>query len=367
MWFKRMPIEKESPEELGYYKIKYNLAESSIRDYNLSQLNVELKDLTLSYGPHRGDIELRELIAQNYDNVSSEQVLVTSGAAMAIFITYIVLLKPGDHVVVLHPNYGSNIEVPRSLGCKVDLLKLRFEEGFKLNLKKLEDLITSETKIVSLTYPNNPTGAMITEKDLKKIIEIIENHNCYLLFDETYREMTFGQKLPLAASLSPRAISIESLSKSYGLPGIRIGWLVTQDKSLMESFLAAKEQITICNSVVDEKIAISVLKRRDSLLAEIKSQIRKRLKIVDNWMNKQKDLKWIKPQGGVVCFPRIEANVDVKNFYKILFEKYRTLVGPGHWFGFKDHYFRLGYGWPSEEELKKGLENISKAIQETTK
>jgi len=366
MWFKRMLIEKESPEEYGYEKIKYNLTESSVTDCNLDELNVNLRNLSISYGNHSGEPELRELIAQEYDGLSADQVLITGGAAAALFIVAVSLLKPGDHIIAAHPNYASNIEVPRSLGCKVDFLNLRFEESFKLNLDELQGLIKPETKIVSLTYPNNPTGTMISEETLEKIIEIVESYNCHLLFDETYREMTFAHKLPTAASLSPKAISVESLSKSYGLPGIRIGWLATKDKFLKESFLAAKEQISICNSVVDEKIALSVLKRKDKFMNNIKQHIQAKFKIITAWMNNQKDLEWIQPEGGVVCFPKINSNINInsKDFYRILNEKYKTFVGPGHWFEMDDRYFRIGYGWLSEENLEAGLKSITRAFQD---
>lgn len=366
MWFKRMLIEKESPEEYGYEKIKYNLSESSVTDCNLDELDVNLGNLSIAYGNHSGEPELRELIAQEYRGLSADQVLVTSGAAAALFIVAVSLLKPGDHVIVAHPNYASNIEVPRSLSCKVDLLNLRFEESFKPNFDELENLITPQTKMVSLTYPHNPTGTMISEQTLGKIIRLVESYNCHLLFDETYREMTFDHRLPTAASLSPKAISVESLSKSYGLPGIRIGWLATKDKSLKEFFLAAKEQVSICNSVVDEKIALSVLRRKDRFMDNIKQHIQTKFKIITAWMNTQTDLEWTQPEGGVVCFPKIKSsiNINLKDFYRILNQKYETFVGPGHWFEMDDRYFRIGYGWPSEEDLEAGLKNITRAFQD---
>lgn len=147
---------------------------------------------------------------------------MTNGAAEALFIVAFSLLRQDDHVILQHPNYPSNYRVPRFLGCKVDVLHLRFENKFKLDLDELNKLVTDGTQLISLTYPNNPTGSMISEKALREIIRLVESHDCYLLFDETYRQMTFGRRLPAAASLSPRAISISTLSKAYGLPGIRI-------------------------------------------------------------------------------------------------------------------------------------------------
>jgi len=359
-------MEKESPEEWGYDKIKYNLSESSIIDRRFDELDIDFSNLTIFYGDHSGDPRLRELIAHEHYGLQADQVLLTAGACMALFIVNSTILKPGDHILVVKPNYATNIEVPRSLGINVDLLNLKFENNFELDLDEFEGLITPQTKLISITYPHNPTGVLISEEKLKKIVNIAENNNCYLLVDETYRELTFGQKLPTAASLSTNTISVESFSKSYGLPGIRMGWLATQNKDLKESFLATKEQIVICNSVIDEEIAYSAYKQKDKFMNSIKESNKNKFDIVTEWMNKQRDVERIKPKGGVVCFPRIkkEISIDLNKYYQILNDKYGTFVGPGHWFEMDDRFFRVGYAWPSEDELKGGLEGITKAIKE---
>jgi aspartate/methionine/tyrosine aminotransferase len=176
--------------------------------------------------------------------------------------------------------------------------------------------------------------------------------------------MSFKFKLPVAASLSERVISVSSLSKTYGLPGIRIGWLMTKNKKLQELFLAAKEQIFICGSVVDEEIAYRYLARRDDFFPAIKKDMLEKFEIVKAWMGTQKVFDWIEPSGGVVCFPRIkpEIKVDTKKFYDILLSEYKTYVGPGHWFEESDRSFRLGFGWPSQAELKRGLKGLEEAV-----
>jgi aspartate/methionine/tyrosine aminotransferase len=360
-----MVMEKESPEEIGYGNIKYNLTESSVPDQKIENLGIDLGNLILCYGDHSGKPDLRDLLANHYDGLSPENIMTATGACMALFIVNATILNPGDHIVVAYPNYASNIEVPRSLGCNVDLLELKFENNFQIDLDELKSKITPKTKLVSITYPHNPTGTMISEQSLNEIIKIIEKNNCYLLMDETYRELTLGEKLPTAASLCEKAISVESMSKAYGIPGIRLGWLATKSKDLKEAFLAAKEQIGICTSVIDEEIAYIVLKRKEEFLSEIRKQNQIKLDIVKKWMNKQTDLEWIEPKGGVVCFPRMKADVNAEKFYRLLNEKYETFVGPGHWFDMSDIYFRLGYGWPTEEELKAGIQNITKALAES--
>lgn len=366
--YKRTPIEIESPEQFGYDKIKYNLAESSVPDVVMDELDdLNLTNLVLCYGDHLGNPSLRQRIANEEEELTQTQVLVTAGAAAALFIISTSILKPKDHLVVLHPNYVTNIETPRAIGCHVDYFRLTFEEQFHLDLDKLEQLIQPNTRLVSLTYPHNPTGTIISESKLKKIINLVEANGCYLLFDETYREMTFGTPLPIVASLSPNAISVSSFSKSYGLPGIRIGWLITQDKTLMETFLAAKEQIFICNSVVDEEIADHFLAKKDQFFPKIQAHIRTNIETMKAWIEKNDYLEWVEPCGGCVCFPRIKPsiNVDLDNFYKFLNESYKTFVGPGHWFEMDRRFMRIGYGWPSNQELDGGLQCITKAIEDT--
>ncbi|MEO8611523.1 MAG: pyridoxal phosphate-dependent aminotransferase [Chloroflexota bacterium] len=362
--YRRMPIEIESPEEMGYGNIDCNLAESSVTDALLPDLKIDLGKLVLAYGDHFGKPELRALIAADAPTLKPDDVLLTVGAAAALFIVATSLLNPDDHILVAFPNYATNIETPRTIGCQMDFVRLNFEDGYKIDIEALAERITPQTRLVSLTCPHNPTGSMISEADLRRLIDIVETKGCYLLFDETYREMSFGGALPPAASLSSKAISVSSLSKTYGLPGIRMGWLICRDPQLKQIFLAAKEQIFISNSVVDEEIAYRFLQHKAEHLGRINAHIQTNFAVVKNWMAAQEDIEWVEPQGGVVCFPRIkpDSGVDVDKFYKVLNTVYKTFVGPGHWFESERRHMRVGYGWPSQAELEKGLHNITQAL-----
>lgn len=365
MRYRRMPIEIESPEAIGYGRIRQNLAESSVTDAILGDLDLSLKDVVLEYGDHLGRPGLRQIIAGDGDGVTPDDVLMTIGAAAALFIVNTSLLKAGDRMLVLHPNYATNVETPRALGANVVTLPLRFEDGFRLDLNALEHALTPDTRLLSLTYPHNPTGVMISRPELERIIALVEANGSYLLFDETYRDMAFGEQLPLAASLSPRAISVSSLSKTYGLPGIRMGWLVCRDPALLEVFLAAKEQIFISNSVVDEAIAEQYLARKDAHLVRIRAQIAANFALVKTWMAEQTAFEWVEPQGGVACFPRLKPGVpvDVDRFYAVLNDEYGTYVGPGHWFEMDRRHFRLGYGWAAPDQLARGLDTLAEAAE----
>jgi aspartate/methionine/tyrosine aminotransferase len=364
MDYRRMPIEAESPEQFGYDRIRFNLAESSVADTPLRDLAVPLDDLVLMYGDHMGRPGLRAAIAATGAGVTPEDVLVTPGAAAALFIISTTLLQAGDHLIVARPNYATNLETPHAIGADISYLDLRHEDGWAVDPDQIAALLTPRTKLVSLTNPHNPTGQVMPASTVRAVLDLVEAHpQARLLMDETYREMTFGGPQPVTAALSERAISVSSLSKADGLPGIRVGWLVTRDWPLIERFLAAKEQILITNSVVDEAIAEVAMARRAERLTTIFAGIQAALGITRDWMAAQETFEWVEPAGGVVGFPRFRPGVDVDadEFYRILLDDYGTVVGPGHWFDQPRRHFRLGFGWPTPDELSQGLAALSAA------
>ena len=269
MRYVRMPIEVESPEEYGYGRIRYNLSESSVADRSLADLGLTIPDLTLLYGEHRGGLALRRLIAEASGGVEADDILVTVGAAGALFIIATALLGMDDHLVVVRPNYATNLETPRAIGCKVTHVELGFETGFRIDPAAIAAAITPQTRIISITTPHNPTGTMLAEAELHELVALAKNRGCILLVDETYRDLSLDGTLPLAASLGDHVISVASLSKAYGVPGIRIGWIACRDPALQERFLAAKEQISICGSVIDEWVGEQILSRRDAILQPV--------------------------------------------------------------------------------------------------
>lgn len=225
-----MPIEIESPEEYGYDKIKFNLSESSIADQSLSSLGLTVPDLTLLYNEHKGGSELRELIAADA-GLTADDVLITGGAAGALFIISTSQLSSDDHIVVVRPNYSTNLETPRAIGCDISFVNLNFESGFQPDLSSLiESSITHKTKIVSITCPHNPTGTLISREALHNLVSVTKQKGCLLLVDETYRDVQYNRQLPVAATLGDHVLSVGSLSKSFGVPGIRVGWVISQNK-----------------------------------------------------------------------------------------------------------------------------------------
>ena len=422
-----MPIEIESPEQLGYGNIRNNLSESSYTDafFRDIPLDTDLRDLVLCYGSHAGHEGLRRLVARDAaggvgpavvaefqgpgaaggvgpesvgtaaggvgpesvgiaagvgpvvagipeglrpGGLRAEDVLLTIGAAGALFIIATTLLEKDDEVVVVRPNYATNIGTPRAIGAKVRYIDLRFENGFALDPEELGAAIGPRTKYISVTYPHNPTGVCLNAAQLESLVGLAESRGVRLLVDETYRDMVFGEQLPLAAAASPLVISVSSLSKTYGLPGLRTGWIVCTDAPLMEQFLAAKEQIHICGPVLDEELAYRYWMHRAEHYGRIRADIAEKFGIVKAWMEQQQDFEWVEPGGGCVCFPRIRRpeGLDMDRYYRVLLENYGTYVGPGHWFDMPRHYMRIGFGWPAKEQLREGLEALGKALKEVS-
>ncbi|KAF5718841.1 HTH-type transcriptional regulator yisV [Fusarium mundagurra] len=356
MKFERMPIEIESPEEYGYEKIKYNLRK-------------------LRYRPDTGitgpqDPKSHPPLIADDAGVSAGDVLIASGAAGALFIITTSELgstpdAERNRLIVVRPNYATNLETPKPVGCEISYIDVNFENGFQPNIEEVEAAVKYNTRLVSVTCPHNPTGSTLSRKALGRLVAITKK--CVLLLvDETYRDIAFAEKLPVAASLGDHVLSVCSLSKSFGMPGVRVGWLITTNETLQETFLAAKEQISISGSVINEWITIDVLSWREKILSDTTNEMKVRLQMVESWIESEELLEWVKPTRSVVSFPRIklEPKVGFSAFYGRLLSKHATYVGPGHWFEMSDGFFRLGYGWPTREELEGGMKAISAALRD---
>jgi aspartate/methionine/tyrosine aminotransferase len=199
---------------------------------------------------------------------------------------------------------------------------------------------------------------------------LVKSHHIFLLIDETYAELWFRDKPKLNfLDNNNNVIVVSSLSKAYGLPGIRLGWLICKNKNWMEKFLAAKEQMVICNSILDEEIGFQFYLRKNDWKLKNKIDVNLKRQLILEWMAKENRLAIQKFLGGVVCFPKIRnaEETDIQLFYKILNTQFGTYVGPGRWFEIDDAFFRIGYGWPSINELESGLYAISESLKQAAR
>lgn len=372
MKYQRMAIEKEAPEEVGA-AIKYNLSESAVSDQTLESLDITIpSSLVLTYTEHKGSRKLRSLVAQACEgSLTPDDILVTAGASTSLFIVNSSLLGPKDHIIVTRPNYATNLEVPRSIGCDITFVDLEFETGFGLDVGRVAAAIRPGiTKLISICSPNNPTGTVCSASELQSLVSLAKDNECYLLVDETYADLKYDSSgrdaIHTAACLGSHVITVSSMSKTYGVPGIRVGWLTTVNPILQEIFLAAKEQISISGSVLDEFVAEQILSRRAALVPIILADMRRRRDRVANWVDEESDwVEWVRPEAGVMCFVKMKKDPPggVHEFYTRLLGNHGVYVGRGTWFERDDRFFRLGYGWPTWEELETGLSAISKALR----
>lgn len=375
MNYQRMAIEKEAPEEIGT-TIKYNLSESAISDQTLDSLNITIPSSSvLTYTEHKGSHKIRSIVAQaSGGSITAEDVLVTAGASTSLFMINTALIGPQDHIIVTRPNYATNLEIPRSIGCDITFIDLEFESQFRLDLDSISAAIRPGiTRLISICSPNNPTGTLCNSFELQSLALLAKENGCYLLIDETYADLNYASystvveiKIPAGACLGDHVITVSSMSKAYGVPGIRVGWLTTTNPVLQETLLAAKEQISISGSVLDELVAEQILSSRDKLLPKTIADMRRRRDRVACWVEQHSDLiDWVRPEAGVMCFIKIKTEPagGIDAFYKDLLEKHGVYIGRGTWFERDDTFFRLGYGWPTWEELEVGLAKIATALR----
>lgn len=250
-------------QSLRDWRAKYVLSESGVEPLDLKDF--DLVDIKLEYGHTKGKIRLRELISNMYSTASSDNVIVTNGGAEANYITILSLIKPGDHVLVEMPNYMQIPGLLKGLNTKIDYFWLKDENGFRIDLEEINEKVTKDTKAIVITNPNNPTGMALSDSDIKAIVEIAEDNKTWIIADEVYRGSEHdGNVRPSFVDVYDKAISTNSMSKVYGLPGIRIGWVVGS-REIVDKMWSVKDYTSISPSVISQEIALQVLMNREKL------------------------------------------------------------------------------------------------------
>jgi len=326
----------------------------------------EFKNLWLGYTESLGNPALRKEIAQLYNGAAAEDVIVFSGAEEGIFVFINALLNPGDQVIVQTPCYQSLSEVARSIGCTVAEWEMKPDDNWELDLEWLKQNITPSTKAIILNFPNNPTGYCPSHKTFQTIIEIARQHNIFLFSDEVYRWLEYSKenRLPAACDIYERGVSLGVMSKSFGLPGLRIGWIVTKDRGLFDKIAAFKDFTTICNSAPSEFFALLALRNKAYILKRNLDIISSNLELLESFFKKYSHrFSWVKPKAGPLIFPCLNQVQDGESFYQDLLNKKGVLLAPGSQFNYSSRYFRLGLGRKNmpqalaklEEYLNDGL------------
>ncbi|WAL68345.1 pyridoxal phosphate-dependent aminotransferase [Amycolatopsis cynarae] len=315
-----------------------NLAASDAETLSLAELLAMADDdarrrwesLHLGYTETYGLPALREAIAATYDGLEAADILCFAGAEEGLYLAMRTLLDRDDHAVVLTPNYQSAETVPLSV-CDVTGVPLRQEHDWALDLGELERALRPNTRLVSVNFPHNPTGTLPDPQTWLRLVRLCQDRGIILFSDEVYRglERAPRQPLPQAAELSPTALSLNVMSKSYGLPGLRIGWLACRDRDVLRRLERAKHYTSICNSAPSEILALIALRARDRIHDRNRRLIAANIEIFDAFFAHYPDLfDWSPPCGGCVCFPRYRGEDGVEAFCTDLVEQEGILLLP---------------------------------------
>ncbi|MGV3622986.1 MAG: aminotransferase class I/II-fold pyridoxal phosphate-dependent enzyme [Archangium sp.] len=305
----------------------------------------QFMSMGLGYGDSRGSASLRMAIAALYEGFKAPEVLVHSGAEEAIFAFMNVVLSPGDHVVVHTPAYQSLYEVAVSLGAEVSKWEARESDGWQLDVDELKKLVRPNTKVIVINSPHNPTGASITRDRLDAIVDVAREFGCWLFGDEVYRGLEHStDKKPSVAELYERGVSLGATAKTYGLAGLRIGWLVTRDRAVLERVAAFKDYLTICSAGPSEFLAEVALRNAETLAERSRDIVRANIELVQSLIDTRSDLfSWVRPEAGTTGFIRFNGG-SAEKWCRELLEEKGVLVLPGPLFDFGDTHFRVGLG-----------------------
>jgi len=314
----------------------------------------------LGYSESPGDPELLFEISKTYDFVDESGVLEFVGAQEAIFNFMNNALKKGDHMITMFPAYQSTFEICRSIGCEVSYWKIKQgENGWTIDVDDLAKLIKPNTKLIAVCSPNNPTGYCLSHEQNQAIANLAQKQGLMVFSDEVYRRL--ADKEPASfADIYENAFSLDVLSKAYGLAGLRIGWLASQNKSLKQKMLNFKYYTSICSAVPSQKLAIIALCHQNELIERNKEIIRKNLLYSDQFFHKHADLfQYNKPSAGPIAFHKLKTPESVEDFCRRLIEQKGVLLAPGSLFDYEGNYFRMGYG---RKNFKIGLDLLDEYL-----
>jgi len=321
--------------------------------------------LRLGYTESEGAPSLREAISRIYRTVGRDDVLVHSGAEEAVFLFMQAVLEPGDHIVVHWPCYQSLFQIAQSMGCRVSPWVAKEEKGWALDPDELAALLQPNTRAVIINCPHNPTGYVMERGSFERVVRLADSHGAILFSDEVYRESELDprERLPAAADISERAVSLGVTSKTYGLPGLRIGWLATHNACVLRSVARLKDYTTICASGPGEVLAEVALRHRERLVEKSVSLIRRNRDLLDAFFTRRKDLfRWQRPSAGPIAFPKLVGQ-SVASFCDALVKQSGVLLLPGGVYADEGNHFRIGFGRANFPQALERLDNFLAATR----
>lgn len=359
------------------FKASYHMTPSDMGSMTMQELldmaspedRAKFDNLWLGYTPIWGDSDLLEEISKTYNTINSNEILCFAGAGEGIYIAMRALLNKEDHAIVIVPNYQSAETIPLEI-CEVSGVGLYYENDWHLDIEELESAIRPNTKLISINFPHNPSGTILTKEELDSLISLCKKHKLYLFSDEVFRGLELNSKdtMPQIADIYEKGLSLNVFSKSYGLPGLRIGWIASKDKEALEKMEKYKHYISLCNSGPSERLGVIALKNKEKIMEKNRAIVHKNLHILENFfLEFPKLFEWKRPKGGSIAFPKYIGPDGVEQFCKSLIEESGVLLLPASIYKSdliddtpKEH-FRIGFG--RNEIFEDGLKAMRKHIE----
>lgn len=361
-------------EWMNAYEVgaKYNIAETCVDSVSMDELfaltgtdkKAFLDDFCarrLTYGDIEGRPDFKQGISTLYRTISPDEIVPTHGASGANHHIFYSLIQPGDRVISIMPTYQQLYSIPASLGAEVKVMKLSKDNGYLPDLDELRQLAQQGAKVICLNNPNNPTGALMSESLLKEIVDIARSVDAYVLVDEVYRHLTQTDEWPASiVDLYEKGISTSSMSKVFSLAGLRLGWIATHDKNVLRSCWSHRDYDLVSCGMFDETVAALALTHKEKLLERNKSMVRTNLAILDDWVQSEPHVSYVKPQAGTTALVYYDLPMDSYQFCKEMYYETGAFVTPGDCFE-EPHSMRIGYA-ADTETLKQGLAAVSEFI-----
>lgn len=356
------------------FNAKYHMCASDMESMTLQDLlnlgteqdKEDWNQLNFKYIETCGSPKLRSAVANSYSKLSSENILAFAGAEEGLYVAMHCILKKDDHAIIITPNYQSSETIPASI-CDVSGIGLEAGNNWNLDVQKIKDAIRPNTRLISINFPHNPTGKVISKQTLNDLIDIVRQRGIYLFSDEVYRlmERSNNIRLPQVADLYEKGLSLNVMSKSYGLPGLRIGWIASQDLNLLHQMEKMKHYLSICNSSPSEFLAVIALQASADILSRNHKIIDDNLKLLNPFFAQNRDLfEWNEPDGGCIGYPKYLGSEGVMAFCERLIKEHGIMLLPGSIYDSANgpspsNHFRIGYG---RKAVKEGLRKFQEVL-----
>lgn len=340
-------------------ELRYTLAQSGAPLCSEEELGIDLEDLTLHSPDEDGWLPLRDAVGARY-GMQLDQVALAQSTTLANNLVGSLLLNPGDEVLVENPGYQPLASLCELLGARVGSFLRHPDDAYGLNMERLQKALTPATRLIILSNSHNPTGALADDSQLEALAALAESHDFHVLVDEIYLDLAPADRVRSAACISDRILATGGLTKSFGLPGLRMGWVLAEP-DLVEGIRRINDLFTVLIAHPSERLALKALERAEAILAPRRALLEENRSTVDAFIAGRSELTWMPPAVGTVGWVRLEG-ATVEDLEEVLERDYESTVAPGRFFGYPE-YFRVGFGMP-ETDLAEALNRLGSALDQ---